>query len=185
MSGWRREAEWQERQFELALCQPGFGGATACPGVLLWQTAQPVAGWEGTWQLVQWLFRGAFQPAVWDIGDVDSWQRLQESDVWQVWQRLRSTPAAMQCPLSLQKAVWSFGDRVWWQAVQASRWWHIEQSLAVASSRPSREQAPCRSVQSCEWFAGGVVRSSRLWQVAQAFFAGASFSWQAVQESIR
>ena len=98
-------AAWQERQFIAGLCQAGFTGARSWPGVERWQTAHPVFEATGTWQLTQWPFRGAFQPAVWEEGAVDAWQRLQESLAWQVAHRVRSMAAAIPWAFWLQKAV--------------------------------------------------------------------------------
>lgn len=54
---------WQETQFIAAVCHAGLGGDVGWPAVSLWQTAQPPLACTGTWQFLQWSFRGAFQPA--------------------------------------------------------------------------------------------------------------------------
>jgi hypothetical protein len=53
-----------------AVCQAGFGGAVGCEAWSRWQIEQLGLVWIGTWQFLQWSFRGAFHPGPWEIGAV-------------------------------------------------------------------------------------------------------------------
>ena len=66
------------------------GDWPACPGKVLWHTAQL---WPrdpgGQWQFRQCRFCGLFQPSVWFRGETSEWHRTQKPTLWQARQRSR------------------------------------------------------------------------------------------------
>lgn len=79
----------------------GFGGASRCDGVPVWQTPQPPSAdgdaWS-SWQFTQCRFRGEPHEPRWLRGGFDVWHSTHWSVVWHDEQRSRSIRAARPWP---------------------------------------------------------------------------------------